>query len=110
MLYPNIGILPFKFGIFNFDSIYDIKFLYLNIIRQKLNLTELIKAYENPSIMHYTLCVPKIWYDDAKYVNKHTRSGTIYSKKCEKYHNIWIENAKNTSFYKEIVKYYKIKT
>ena len=34
ILYPNIGLLPFKYGIFNFDSIFDIKYLYLKLIRQ----------------------------------------------------------------------------
>ena len=110
ILYPNIGLLPFKYGIFNFDSIFDIKYLYMNRIRQKLNLSELIRAFNNPSIMHYTLCVPKIWYSDSKFVNKYTRSGTINKLTCKKYHNIWIEYSKKTSFYKEIVKFYKIKT
>ena len=110
VLYPNIGLLPFKYGIFNFDSIFDIKYLYLNRIRQNLNLSELIKAFNNPSIMHYTLCVPKLWYSDSKFVKKYTRSGTINQSTCKKYHNIWMEIAKKTSFYKEIVKFYKIKT
>ena len=109
VLYPNIGLLPFKYGIFNFDSIFDIKYLYLNRLRQKLDLTELIKAYKTPSIMHYTLCVPKFWYSDSKFVNKYTRAGTINQLKCKKYHNIWKEYAKKTSFYKEILKFYKIK-
>ena len=109
VLYPEIGLLPFKYGIFNFDSIFDIKYIYLNRIRQKLDLTELIKAYNNPSIMHYTLCVPKLWYSVSKYVKKFTRSGTIKQIKCKRDHNIWIEYAKNTSFFKEIAKFYKIK-
>ena len=109
VLYPNIGLLPFKYGIFNFDSIFDIKYLYLNRIRQKLSFTELVSAYKTPSIMHYTLCVPKIWYSESKFVNKFTRSGTIKPIKCKKYHDIWMEYAKNTSFYKDIVKLYKIK-
>ena len=109
VLYPKIGLLPFKYGIFNFDSIFDIKYLYLNRIRQKLNLIELIKAYRSPSIMHYTLCSPKIWYSNSKFVNKFTRSGTIKQTICKKYHDIWIQYAKNTSFYRDIVKLFKIK-
>jgi hypothetical protein len=109
ILYPNIGLLPFKYGIFNFDSIFDIKYLYLNRIRQKLNITELISAFITPSIMHYTLCVPKLWYSNSKFVTKYTRSGTINELSCKKYHDIWIEYAKKTLFYKEIIKFYKIK-
>lgn len=33
IFYPNIGILPSKYGIFNFDSIFDIKYIYLKTIR-----------------------------------------------------------------------------
>jgi hypothetical protein len=103
-------LLSYGINIRNNFFIFDIKYLYMNKIRQKLNLSELIKAFNNPSIMHYTLCVPKIWYSDSKFVNKYTRSGTINKLICKKYHNIWIEYSKKTSFYKEIVKFYKIKT
>ena len=109
VFYPNIGILPSKYGIFNFDSIFDIKYIYLKIIRQKLNLTEMIDAYHHPSIMHYILCNPKVWKSESIFIKKYTRSGTLYKSNCKKYHDIWIEYSKNTSFYIEIAKYYKIK-
>lgn len=109
VLYPNIGKLPPKFGIFNFNTIFDIKYLYLRNVRQNLNLTKIINAFNEPSIMHYTLCNPKVWYSNSKFVTKYTREGTIKKIKCTKYHDIWVENAKNTTFYKQIVKYYKIK-
>ena len=32
IFYPNIGILPSKYGIFNFESIFDIKYIYLKSI------------------------------------------------------------------------------
>ena len=109
VLYPNIGKLPPKFGIFNFNSIFDIKYLYLQKIRQNMNLTEIINAFKDPVIIHYTLCNPKVWYSNSKFVTKYTREGTIKKLKCQKYHSIWIESAKNTSFYDEIAKFYKIK-
>ena len=109
VLYPNIGLLPFKYGIFNFDSIFDIKYLYLNRIRQNLNITDLIRAFINPSIMHFTLCTPKIWYSYSKFVNKYTRSGTINQLKCKKYHDIWLKYAQKTLYYQDIIKFYKIK-
>ena len=109
VFYPNIGILPSKFGIFNFDSIFDIKYLYLKSLRQKLNLSELIDAFKHPTLMHYVLCNPKVWNPNTYFSRKHIRNGIIYSSSCVKYNNIWIEFAKNTSFFKEIIRCYKIK-
>ena len=71
VFYPNIGILPSKFGIFNFDSIFDIKYLYFNIIRTKVNLSELIDAFNHPIIMHYVLCKPKIWNKKSLFIGKY---------------------------------------
>ena len=109
VFYPKIGILPSKFGIFNFDSIFDIKYIYLKSIRTNLNMTELIQSFEHPSLMHYVLCNPKVWNSYSLLTKKYTRTGTINKSSCKKYHDIWIENAKNTSFFKDIVKYYKIR-
>ena len=108
VFYPNIGILPFRYGIFNFHSIFDIKYLYLKSIRQNLNMTELIEAFNSPSIMHFVLCSPKVWYSNSVFIQKFTRSGTIKKTPCKKYHDIWIEYAKNTSFINEIIRYYKL--
>ena len=109
VFYPKIGILPSKFGIFNFDSIFDIKYIYLNSIRTNLNMTELIQSFKHPSLMHYVLCNPKVWNSHSLLTKKYTRTGTINKSSCKKYHDIWIEYAKNTSFFKDIVKYYKIR-
>ena len=78
-------------------------------IRQNLNITELIDAFNNPIVMHYTLCNPKVWNSNSLFVKKHTRVGTISISTCKIYHDIWIEYAKKTSFFNEILKYYKIK-
>ena len=104
VLYPKIGIIPFKFGIFNFPSIFDIKYLYLKKIRQKLNINELLKAFKDPSLMHFVLCSPKAWLPNSIYVSISTRNGTLYKSKCEKFHIIWMKYAKLTPFYDEIIK------
>ena len=109
VFYPKIGILPSKFGIFNFDSIFDIKYTYLKTIRTNLNFTELIQSFKHPSLMHYVLCNPKVWYSHSLLTEKYARAGTINKSSCKKYHDIWIEYAKNTSFFKDIIKYYKIR-
>ena len=108
IFYPNIGLLPFKYGIFNFHSLFDIKYIYLKTIRQNLNLTELIEAFNKPSIMHFILCEPKVWKSNSMFIKKHTRIGTLGKSSCKRYHDIWMEYAKNTSFFEEIKKFYKI--
>ena len=109
VFYPNIGLLPLKYGIFNFESIFDIKYMFLKKIRTNLNESEFIEAFKYPAIMHYILCHPKVWYSNSYFIKKHTRIGNIYRSSCIKYHHIWIEYAKNTSFYKEIKYFYKHK-
>jgi len=109
VFYPNIGLLPLKYGMLNFDSIFDIKYMFFKTIRQNLNLSEFINAFKHPTIMHYILCHPKIWYSNSYFIKRHTRVGNIFSSNCIKYHDIWIENAKNTSFFQEILHFYKIK-
>ena len=109
VFYPNIGLLPLKYGIFNFNSIFDIKYIYIKSIRQNLNLTELIEAFYKPSLMHFILCEPKVWKSNSLFIKKHTRVGTLGKSSCKRYHDIWIEYAKNTSFYEEIKKFFKLK-
>ena len=109
ILYPYIGILPHKYGIFNFPTIFDIKYLYLKNIRQNLNFTELVEAVKDPSIIHLVLCYPKVWRDSSKYNGFTTRNGTIYKSACSEYHKIWIKYERSTPFYEKIIKKYRIK-
>ena len=107
ILYPKIGLLPYKFGIFNFPSDFDIIYLYLKQIRQKLNNSELIKAIKEPSLIHFVLCHPKVWNKNSKYNGFSTRNGTIYGNKCDKFHKMWTNYSMSLPFYKEIKKKYK---
>ena len=109
VLYPNIGLLPFKYGIFNFPTLFDIKYIYLKNIRQNLDLIELKEALKDPTIMHFVLCYPKVWFENSKFNGVSTRTGTLYNSKCEKFHKIWMKYAKITPFLEEIKKKYRIK-
>lgn len=109
VLYPNIGLLPCKYGIFNFPSLFDIKYIYLKNIRQNLDLTELKGALKDPTIMHFVLCYPKVWFENSKFNGVSTRTGTLYNSKCEKFHKIWMDYAKISPYFKEIKKKYRIK-
>ena len=103
VLYPNIGLLPFKFGLLNFQRTLDIEKNYLKRIRQKLNLTELIKAYKNPSLIHLVFCFPKAWSPRSTYFSEFILCREINDCNCTKYHNLWHGFAKNTPYYDEIL-------
>ena len=109
VLYPNIGVLPCKYGIFNYPTLFDIKYIYLKNIRQNIDLTELEEAVKDPTIMHFVLCYPKVWFENSKFNGISTRDGTLYNRKCEKFHKIWIKYAKFSPFFKEIKKKFRIK-
>ena len=104
ILYPKIGLLSFEYGIFNFPIEFDIKYLYLNTIRQKLNVTELLNAINNPSLIHFVLCYPKVWEKNSRYNGYSTRNETIYKNSCDIFHNIWIKYTYDISDYKIIIK------
>jgi lipopolysaccharide biosynthesis glycosyltransferase len=54
VFYPKIGILPSKFGIWNFSDKKDIH-IYLSHLRTKLDINELEESLNNPSIIHNVL-------------------------------------------------------
>ena len=107
ILYPKLGLLPFKFGLWNFQNNLGV-LQYTRFLRQKLNISELIKAFNNPGLIHLVLCSPKPWHSISKY-----RGGGIacmnktYNCSCFKYYNIWHYYAKKTNFYTEIKTYCK---
>lgn len=109
ILYPNIGILPFKYGIFNYQSQLDIKEKYINNIRQKINIKELIKAFEDPSIIHLVLCSPKAWFPFSKYTETFTMCKIKNNCNCTRYYFMWHNYAKNLPFYDEIIRFINIK-
>jgi lipopolysaccharide biosynthesis glycosyltransferase len=100
VLYPKIGRLPSKYGIWNFEDKLDIE-KYLNSIRQKIDINELEEALKDPSIFHTVLCSPKLWFPKSKY--------SIFSNckkrgncNCQKYINLWLSYAQKTEYYKQI--------
>ena len=57
VLYPNIGRLPSKYGIYNFEDKNDFN-AYYNLLRTKISMDELENALINPTIVHFILCRP----------------------------------------------------
>lgn len=86
--YENIGILPAKYGIFNYITVQRAQD-YVNLLRtpQKYTVNEVKDAAVDPWILH---CVSKPWNANAN-----------YSK------DLWLEYAEKTDFFEEIkVRYY----
>ena len=85
MYYHKIGILPAKFGIFNYDNSSLLSSL-VNIYRYKYkySIEELKDAYYNPIILHYVF---KPWSKRKEFVNRR---------------ELWWEYAKKTEYYNEI--------
>ena len=103
-LYPKIGRLPIKYGIWNYGNKLDI-ILYSKRLRQKINITEFEKALKRPGIIHNVLCSPKPWFTQSHYVGRYTSCKPPKLCKCTKYHNLWHFFAKKTGYYIEILNY-----
>ena len=101
LFYPNIGRLPSKFGIFNFEDKTDLN-IYLNLLRTKVPLNELEEALKNPGIVHLVLCDPKPYYSNSVYFKEFTNCSQRLNCSCKKYFNIWHSIAKKTYYYGKI--------
>ena len=106
VFYPNIGILPSKFGIWNFSDKKDVS-IYLSVLRTKLEINELEESYLNPSIIHNVVCYPKIFFSNAKYHESLTTCLERNNCLCEKYHNLWKYYDNQTDFYENIINFFK---
>ena len=104
VFYPKIGIMPSKYNIFNFNDELDIK-IYYNIIRTKINITELKEAFKDPTTIHHVLCWPKMWSIHHKYVNGFSAAKKRNNYSCEKYYNLWHSFAKKTNYYNQILNF-----
>ena len=104
LLYPNIGRLPSKYGIFNFEDKSDLT-IYLNLLRTEIPLKELEEALINPGIIHFVLCKPKPWYSNSFYFKDFTNCTQRLNCSCIKYFYIWHSIAKETFYYKKIASF-----
>jgi lipopolysaccharide biosynthesis glycosyltransferase len=108
LLYPKIGRLPSKYGIFNFEDESDLK-LYYNLLRTKVPLNELEEALNNPGIIHLILCKPKPWFPNSNYMKEFTDCEQRHDCSCAKYFNLWHSIANLTDYYEEILNFTGVK-
>ena len=102
VLYPYIGKLPAKYGIWNFFDKQDIE-KYSKFLRQKINISEMEEARQNPGVIHNVLCNPKPWHFKSNYMQSETACEKRNDCSCIKFHNLWHYYAKRTDFYEEIL-------
>ena len=94
-----IGYLPFRYGIF---FICDIKTFVKQVedkMMERVNLTEVKEAMEDPCIVHMLFCIPKYW-------EKKTKAYSGKSDWCKNYQNIFYFYAKKTNYYRKIYNKY----
>ena len=95
---PNIGYLPYKYGMFLIDIN---NYKNLNF-QKKYNLTEISNAINDPSIIHLVFCDPKVWTPKTKSIFSIPHICQIYQQKFYFY-------AKKTNYYSKIFNYYMSK-
>lgn len=103
-LFPKIGKLSLKFGIWNFFDVSDIE-KFSKTLRQKINISEYEIVRKDPSLIHLLLCKPKPWNFKTIYKINSTACLRRKNCSCEKFHNLWHFYAKKTEYYNEIVDY-----
>ena len=101
LFHPKIGRLSSKYGIFNYEDKSDLLF-YINRLRTKITLEEMEEAVKNPTIIHYTICWPKVWNANAGFQAWSSACAQRNNCSCKKDHNLWHSFAKQTDYYDEI--------
>ena len=99
VLHPNIGFLPLKYGVYLIGSIKVFKEYIIKDLRVKINQTELLEAINDPTIIHFSCCNPKVW---SKISFHDFKDHSV----CQKYHNEFYLYAKKTDYYREIFNLY----
>lgn len=95
--HPNVGYLPFKYGIFFMGNINSYIKKIENYMMEKVNITEVSEAINNPSIVHVLFCNPKHWYKSPKFEK---------SPFCKKYQEYFYFYANKTNYYEIIYNKY----
>ena len=106
VLYPYLGKLPVKYGIWNFFDKSDIE-KYSKFLRQKINISEMEEARKDPGVIHNVLCNPKPWHFRTNYIASVTTCQKRNNCSCIKFHNLWHFYANKTDYYEEILNYLK---
>ena len=101
IFYPKIGLLPLKYGIFNYYNIKELFNFVNKNIRYKYDVKKKKLSFKYPAIIHFVYCSPKPWKKNSKkWTGKHKY------ELCQKEHNLWYLYSKKNIFYKNIINQY----
>ena len=99
IFYKKIGLLPLRYGIYLYGNITEYKKEYAYKLYIKLNIKELEKAIEEPSVLHLCCCNPKVWYKKTKHENH-------FNHICKRFQKEFYFYANKTKYYDEIYNKY----
>ena len=99
VFYNKVGILPLKYGIYMYGDINSFEKSIQIRIRFKLNRTEVINAIDDPSIVHFSCCNPKIW-------NKESGNEFGVNSICKRFHDEFYYYVNKTDYSTEIYNKY----
>ena len=94
--FNKIGLLPLKYGIYLYGNIN--KEIYMPKM-EKLDIEEIKRAIDSPSIVHLCCCNPKVWYKNSKHEKK-------FNNICERFQKEFYFYASKTKYYNEIYNKY----
>ena len=99
VFYGKVGILPLKYGIYMYGNIDSFEKSIQIRIRFQLNRTEVIEAINDPSLVHFSCCNPKVW-------NRESYNEFGVHEICQRFHDEFYFYAKKTDYYDKIYKQY----
>ena len=94
VFYPNIGFLPLKYGIYMIGNKHTFKALQGHVY-SPLNYTEGVEAIDDPYIIHFSCCWPKVWTNGTKNLFKN-------HDYCIRFQKEFYSYAKKSKYYKII--------
>ena len=94
---PNIGLLPYEYGMRIIDSLDTYRKHCEPEYIKKYSIKEIKNALLKPAIIHLTYCIPKVW-------NRKTKSIFKNDTICKKYQKDFYFYAKKTNYFSEIIK------
>lgn len=103
VFYPKIGLIPFKYGIWNFQNKFDL-IDYMKRLKLELNITQLEEALKDPGIMHNVRGWPKIWNKIYKYRYIKINGKLQKNYYFQEHYKMWHHYAKKTDYYNEMRK------
>lgn len=99
LFYPNVGFLPLKYGIYLLGNIYVFRKKIKKTLRFEINETELIEAINDPSIVHFSCCSPKVWFNLSK-------NAFGCDSICKRFQKDFYFYANKTKYYSQILNLY----